>query len=429
MTQQEKKIKVQVISDHYHASSGVANQTRYVIQAQHKSGKFSFVYLGGGIRHANQQPIKLQEFGDDLILYPVEGYGNPEIIRAMLKKHKPDILWYMSDPRFYEWLHAMEHEIRVKVPIVWYTIWDNYPPPKFNQKFYECNDLLIPISKVTDNIIKEVAPSVPRVRIPHTVDHDIFRKKWAENKVTGQALPIKEALMPDKKDKFMVFFNSRNARRKQSGTLIFWFKEFLDRIGHENAFLLMHTDPKDPNGQDLDVILRDLELKDRQVLFSTEILNPHQLADLYNAADVTACISDAEGYGQSAHESLACETPVICTMTGGLQEQITDGKKFFGVGLRPSAISVVGSQQVPYINEDRISKEDFINGLMKLYKFWKKDPVKYAKLGGNGRKHVLKTRNKEDFDRKWVEVMLDLHERCGSWKTRKGYTPWQMKEM
>lgn len=429
MTQQDKKIKVMIISDHYSASSGVANQTRYVVNTQHKSGKFSFVYLGGGIKHADNNPIKYQEFGDDLIQYPVEGYGNPDIVRTIMKKHKPDILWYMSDPRFYEWLHAMENEIRVKMPMVWYTIWDNYPAPKYNRKFYECNDLLVPISKVTDNILKEVAPNTPRVRIPHTVDHDIFKKKWAENKITGQPVPIKEALMPENKDKFMVFFNSRNARRKLSGTLIFWFKEFLDRVGHENAFLLMHTDPKDPNGQDLDVILRDLELKNRQVLFSTEILNSNQLADLYNAADVTACISHSEGFGISSLESQACETPVISTKTGGLQEQITDGKKVFGVALNPVSKPIVGSQQVPYIYEDLVCKEDFVNGLMKLYKLWKKDPVKYAKIGENGRKHVLKNMNKEDFDRKWVEVMLDLHERCGSWETRKGYIPWEMKKL
>lgn len=848
MTKEQKKIKVMIISDHYSASSGVANQTRYVVNAQHKSGKFSFIYLGGGIRHADNNPIKYQEFGDDLIQYPVEGYGNPDIVRTIMKKHKPDILWYMSDPRFYEWLHAMENEIRVNMAMVWYTIWDNYPAPKYNRKFYECNDLLVPISKVTDNILKEVAPNTPRVRIPHTVDHDIFKKKWAENKITGQPVPIKEALMPENKDKFMVFFNSRNARRKLSGTLIFWFKEFLDRVGHENAFLLMHTDPKDPNGQDLDVILRDLELKNRQVLFSTEILNSNQLADLYNAADVTACISHSEGWGlcldpnsivslkgeykklkdievgdrvlsfdgkyhevqatssriaktkeitvrgcgkikssyehpflvkvkdeyewlradelkkkdmlvfpkpkwneelpeyidltewvdckhddeylwydmgfsgntdgmsitdiqkkynttkhyaesakrmalglkpksksakvtklskklkteklnykrnvvnrfikvdydflnlvgwylaegsnssgagieldfhikekpiakrqgkivknkfgvdkinyiergncvrmifsssiiseffgkfcgihshnKNIHESIlyspknlmplikglyngdghhaknqsvqtttspkmayqvrdvlaangifgvvssrikcedcllsysvvvcgpshskfcewaneldentstrrraefikqdenyfyvpvmniedseemtlmdiqvkdshnfvangvvvhnsslesqACETPVISTKTGGLQEQITDGKKVFGVALNPVSKPIVGSQQVPYIYEDLVCKEDFVNGLMKLYKLWKKDPVKYAKIGENGRKHVLKNMNKEDFDRKWVEVMLDLHERCGSWETRKGYVPWEMKKL
>ena len=45
------------------------------------------------------------------------------------------------------------------------------------------------------------------------------------------------------------------------------------------------------------------------------------LSVLYNAADVTIGLSDAEGFGLSTFESMACETPIIVTMTGGLQEQ------------------------------------------------------------------------------------------------------------
>ena len=37
----------------------------------------------------------------------------------------------------------------------------------------------------------------------------------------------------------------------------------------------------------------------------------------------TVGISDAEGFGLSTFESLACETPIVVTMTGGLQEQVT----------------------------------------------------------------------------------------------------------
>ena len=31
--------------------------------------------------------------------------------------------------------------------------------------------------------------------------------------------------------RFLIFWNSRNARRKMSGSLIWWFKEFLDKVG------------------------------------------------------------------------------------------------------------------------------------------------------------------------------------------------------
>ena len=48
---------------------------------------------------------------------------------------------------------------------------------------------------------------------------------------------------------------------------------------------------------------------------------------MYNLSDVTINISDAEGFGLSTFESLMCETPIIVTMTGGLQEQVTYTEK------------------------------------------------------------------------------------------------------
>jgi hypothetical protein len=77
----------------------------------------------------------------------------------------------------------------------------------------------------------------------------------------------------------MIFFwNNRNARRKQSGSLIFWFKDFLDRIGHENACLIMHTDPKDVHGQDLEAIIKKLHLDGGQVLLSKEKVRPEVMS-------------------------------------------------------------------------------------------------------------------------------------------------------
>jgi glycosyltransferase involved in cell wall biosynthesis len=53
---------------------------------------------------------------------------------------------------------------------------------------------------------------------------------------------------------------------------------------------------------------------------------PEALGFMYNMADCTINISDAEGFGLSYIESLSCGTPIIVNMTGGLQEQVTDGK-------------------------------------------------------------------------------------------------------
>jgi glycosyltransferase involved in cell wall biosynthesis len=222
------------------------------------------------------------------------------------------------------------------------------------------------------------------------------------------------------------FWNNRNARRKQSGTLIFWFKEFLDEVGHENACLLMHTDPKDPNGQDLQEIARYLGINKGQVLFSKEKIPPEAMAALYNIADCTVNISDAEGFGLSTFESLACETPIIVNMTGGLQEQVTDGEEWFGIGIEPASKAVIGSQEIPYIYEDRVSKEDFLDAMRKIYNMSREEN---AEMGAKGRNYVMENYNFEKFNKRWVDLVGEIMEECGSWETRKNYNSWTFKEM
>ena len=115
-------------------------------------------------------------------------------------------------------------------------------------------------------------------------------------------------------------------------------------------------------------------------------------------------------------ESLACGTPIIVNMTGGLQEQVTDGEEWFGIGIEPSAKAVIGSQEVPYIYEDRISKDDFINALLKIYNLTKEER---GELGRKGREHVMKNYNFENYIKKWDEIFMDINQRHGSWENRK----------
>jgi glycosyltransferase involved in cell wall biosynthesis len=164
----------------------------------------------------------------------------------------------------------------------------------------------------------------------------------------------------------------------------------------------MHTEPKDPHGQDLEHIINHLGLKDRQVMLSMKKIPPEQLAELYNMVDCTINISDAEGFGLATLESLSCGTPIIATMTGGLQEQVTDGEVEFGVGLYPRSKAIIGSQQVPYIYEDRIDTAQFHSSLSKIYKMGRDER---KKLGTLGREHILKNYNFVTLQNKWVEII------------------------
>ena len=403
------------------APSGVGTQTRYIIETLLKTGKYKFICLGGAVKHRDYKPQKIEGWGEDWVVLPVKGYGTQEMVRSMIMNEKPDMLWFMTDPRFYDWLWMIENEIRPHIPMVYYHVWDNYPHPHFNKKFYESTDVIASISKVTHDIVQTVAPNVENHYIPHSVNTSIFRPMAEEELAIARQQHFNDA-----SDKFTFFWNNRNARRKMSGSLIYWFNEFANEVGPDKVRLIMHTDPKDSNGQDLPLILSTLEAVDGRILLSTNKVPPEHLAIMYNLADCVINISDAEGFGLATLESLSCGVPIIVNMTGGLQEQVTDGKEWFGLGIQPSSKAVIGSQHVPYIYEDRISKKDFIAALHKMYNM---TPEERKLLGNKGRQHVLKNYNFETFQKNWVQLMDSIHEKYGSWETRKHYKPWALKEI
>ena len=150
------------------------------------------------------------------------------------------------------------------------------------------------------------------------------------------------------------------------------------------------------------------------------------LANLYNMADCTINISDAEGFGLATLESLACETPIIVTMTGGLQEQVTDGENWFGFGLEPSSKAVIGSQDIPWIYEDRINGSEFVDTLEKFYNL---TPKQRTALGRAGKKHVMDNYGFEQYETGWDKILTAVHEKHGSWETRKNYSCWRQEEL
>jgi len=418
-----KKIKVLTISDHPLSPSGVGTQTRYVVEALLKSGNFQVISLGGAMKHRDYKPVYVEPFGEDWRIIPIDGYGNQEMIRSIIRNEKPDILWFMTDPRFYEWLWEMENEIRPLLPMVYYHVWDNKPLPMFNKKFYESNDHIATISRITHECVKGVAPTVDATYLPHAVDSKYFKPRTLEekNEIRSQVLPAEDH------DKFIVFWNNRNARRKQSGSLLWWWSEWVSKRELSGKVqMIMHTDPFDPHGQNLNHIATELGLANRDVVFSTQKHPRESMFSFYTAADCTVNIADAEGFGLATLESLACGTPIIVNMTGGLQEQIMGVDGPFGFPIYPTSKAVIGSQQVPYIYEDRISKEQFMSSLDKMYALSAEDR---HELGLKGAKHIDQNYNFDNFGDRWVKLMTKIHSEHGSWDTRKGYTNIVFKEV
>ena len=70
-----------------------------------------------------------------------------------------------------------------------------------------------------------------------------------------------------------------------------------------------------------------------------------------------------------------------CQHDGGLQEQVTDGENWFGIGVEPCSKAVIGSQEVPYIYEDRLEKETFIDALERFYNLSSEQRAEMGRLG------------------------------------------------
>jgi glycosyltransferase involved in cell wall biosynthesis len=411
----DKKIKILALCDHPMSPSGVGTQSNYILSNLVKTGKYSVICLGGALKHADQRPAKFEEYGDDYIIYPVEGYGNPDLIRSFLVREKPDIIWFMTDPRFWGWLWNMEQEIRANVSMIYYHVWDNYPYPTFNRRFYLSNDKICTISKLTSDIVKTITPEINEEYLPHAVNPEFYKP-----------LDEKEYSFLKPKNKTMFFWTNRNARRKLSGTVLWWYKEFLDKVGHDKAFLLMHTDPIDPNGQPLHVLAEHLGLTRENFAISNNKVPPSEMAKFYNAADCTINISDAEGFGLSVLESLSCGTPVIATKTGGMQDQVTDGNETFGFLIEPSSKVIIGSQEVHWIYEDRVSNKDVIDAMVKIHNM---KPEDRKSLGLKGHQYVMKNYNFNNYNSSWDRIMTEIYNNNGSWETRKNYKSWELKEI
>ena len=106
-----------------------------------------------------------------------------------------------------------------------------------------------------------------------------------------------------------------------------------------------------------------------------------------------------------------------------MQEQVTDGKDWFGIGIEPSSKALIGSQQVPYIYEDRVCEKDVVDAMENIFNM---SEEQRKKLGKKGRKHVEKNYNFKSYEDGWVKIMDDIHEKYGSWENRKEYKSWRL---
>jgi glycosyltransferase involved in cell wall biosynthesis len=108
-----------------------------------------------------------------------------------------------------------------------------YPAPYYNKSFYESCDALLGISKQTVNINKLVLDDKAKNKVieyvPHGLNTEVFYP--ITNKETNKEFQdFKKNLFQGKDYEFMVFFNSRNIRRKQIPDTILAYRQFVESL-------------------------------------------------------------------------------------------------------------------------------------------------------------------------------------------------------
>ncbi len=412
-----KKKKILMLSDHALSTSGVGVQSRHLINGLLETGEWTIRQFGAAMKHENYDVVKVSE---DFIIKPVDGFGTKELLRQTLAVEKPDILFIFTDPRFFVWLFEMEDEVHQVCPIAWWHVWDNYPYPEFNNPFYEATDLINCHSHLTYTLLKDHFPEKTNF-VPHSLPEELYAP--LPQSEIDRLKPM--IIGKERKDDFVVFWINRNARRKRSSDVLVAWKIFIDKLkeeGRSDATLLMHTDPRDPEGSNLFAVADELGIKD-SLVFSTDRVDFQQINALHNISDCCLNIAYAEGFGLATLESMQCGNPVIATKTGGLTRQVVDHRDGSenGFALDITFKSLVGSQQVPYIYEDYCSVDAVANAIEKLYRM---PPEQRKSLGNKAREYVLSEFNHKNTVDAWHNSLKNLAE---NWKTN--YKKWTCEEI
>ena len=450
----EQRKKILLITDDIRLPSGVGNVGREIVI--HTAHHYNWVCIGAAIKHPeagkrfdlSQDTNQNAGIADsNVMLYPFDGYGNPEFVRALIKHEKPDAVMLITDPRYFMWLFQIENEIRKDIPILYLNIWDDYPAPMYNQAFYESCDALLGISKQTVNINKLVLGDKAKNKIIEYVPHGLSPEMFYPilNKEQDKEFQqYKKYLFREKEYDFVVYFNSRNIRRKQIPDAILAFDHFLKQLPKEKAdkcVMLLHCDPVDENGTDLIAVIETLCSNPANFIFSTGRKHVKEMNFMYNMADVQILLTSNEGWGLSLTEAMLAGVPIIANTTGGMQDQMRfefeDGTWIdfnadfpsnhrgtytkhgeWAFPVYPTNRSIQGSPLTPYIFDDRCNWEDAAKQITKVYNL---SAEERKARGLKGREWALGDEAGFTQEHQADRIIEGLNKLFATWKPREPY--------
>ena len=454
-----KRKKILLICDDIRVHSGIATVAKEIVI--HTAHHFNWVNIAGAINHPDKgKKLDLSDATNkesglsdsSVLLYGVDGYGTSQDIQNILSQERPDAMMLITDPRYFQHIFNMEDAIRKKIPIFYLNIWDDYPAPRYNQSYYESCDLLMGISKQTFNINKLVLEDVDTSKkvfkyVPHGLNHEHYFPIAKDHESYNGLLEYRNSNLFKNKDvNFVVFFNSRNIRRKQIPDTMLAFRGFLDSLPYDEALkcrFILHTEISSDHGTDLSKVSEYIfgEKYESCIVFSVSKLDRTHLNYLYNIADVQILLSSNEGWGLTLTEAMLAGTPIIANTTGGMQDQMrfedSKGKWFeptadipsnhrgtfkkhgkWAFPVYPTSRSIQGSPPTPYIYDDRCTWEDACDRLKEVYAI---SPEERSIRGLEGRKWALGDEAGFTAKHQAQRVMEGVDELFEVWEPREEY--------
>ena len=440
------KKKILLMSDDLRMHSGVATVSKDIVfETLHQ---YDWVQMGGAIKHPEAGKVidmseyLQKDFGIKdgyLRIYPVDGYGNEDLLRDVIAMEKPDAILHYTDPRFWIWLYR-------DIPIFYYNIWDDLPDPQYNTNYYKSSDLLMGISKQTYGINKRLLPDYEDWQITY-VPHGISERRFNKIEDDNVSLIDFDSKHGIANKKFKILYSNRNIRRKQPGDVLLAYKYFMDGLTpeqREECVLVFHCSPVDDNGTDLPRVHKHL-CPEYDVCFTYETdgrpFNDNDMNLLFNSADVYINLASNEGFGLGSAEALTVGTPIIVNVTGGLQDQCgfkKDGElltpeDYVELGsnhkgtytehgewvfpVYPTNRSLQGSPMTPYIFDDRCQPEDAAVQLKKLYDLGREERKRLGSLGTEFCKENLMT--SKAMGQEFISSMDGAFD---NWKPKPKYT-------
>lgn len=461
------------LADDLRLPSGIGTMTKELVV--NNAHRYNFVHVGAAINHpeAGQILDLSHEINKELgiedasvLIYPYNGYGDPDLIRLLMDRHPIDAIVHFTDPRYWVWLYRMSAELRQKTPIIYYHIWDDLPAPHYNKPYYESCDLLLGISKQSVNISRLVLGAGNYVDLdkPHTeeqlasqlpkvayVPHGINAKYFFPMERTEQSVvDMRSRLFGDSNPEFVLLYNNRNIRRKMTSDVILAFKMFHDKYAQgKDVRLVLKTQPIDENGTDLIATIDALcpELADK-IVFHTDRSSSADMCALYNSCDVVINLGSNEGWGLSSTEAMMCGVPIINNVTGGLQDQCrfvdedgnwiefdddfgsNHGGRFRSHGkwskpVFPAAINIQGSIPTPYIFDDRCNLHDVVDAINYWYGMDKQERMA---CGLAGHDWAISTESNFSAERMAGKFSVAVDLLLENWVAPKRFSLYNMKE-